>query len=94
MKDKFLTSISVIMLFVPWTILPLRKFNWALQSPTAELIIACYLVFMIINGIFTILSFTKGNVKNNLIKICLVVNCLYAVAGVVILGMMINTQLI
>lgn len=94
MKNKFLTSISVIMLFVPWTILPLRKFNWALQSPTAELIIACYLVFMIISGIFTILSYTKGNVKNNLIKICLVVNCLYAVAGVVILGMMINTQLI
>lgn len=33
MKNKILTAISTIMLFVPWTILPLRTFDWALESP-------------------------------------------------------------
>lgn len=35
MKNKILTAISTIMLFVPWTILPLRTFDWALESPVA-----------------------------------------------------------
>ena len=33
MKDKIYTAIATLMLFVPWTILPLRTFDWALQSP-------------------------------------------------------------
>ena len=37
MKNKILTAISTIMLFVPWTILPLRTFDWALESPVAEI---------------------------------------------------------
>lgn len=87
MKNKILTTISTIMLFVPWTILPLRMFEWALQSPTAEIMIACYAVFMIFSGIFTILSYTKGKVRSNLMKICLVVNSLYTAFGVFALAM-------
>ena len=45
MKNKILTAISTIMLFVPWTILPLRTFEWALESPVAEIMIACYATF-------------------------------------------------
>ncbi|MFR4144861.1 MAG: hypothetical protein ACLT1K_13205 [[Clostridium] leptum] len=40
MKNKILTAISTIMLFVPWTILPLRTFDWALESPVAEIMIS------------------------------------------------------
>ena len=47
MKNKILTAISTIMLFVPWTILPLRTFDWALESPVAEIMISCYAAFMI-----------------------------------------------
>ncbi len=75
------------MLFVPWTILPLRMFEWALQSPTAEIMIDCYAAVMIFSGIFTILSYTKGKVRSNLMKICLVVNSLYAAFGVFALAM-------
>lgn len=39
MKNKILTAISTIMLFVPWTILPLRTFDWALESPVAEIMV-------------------------------------------------------
>ena len=39
MRNKVLTAISVMMLFVPWTILPLRSFDWALKSPAAEIMI-------------------------------------------------------
>ena len=80
------------MLFIPWTILPLRTFDWALESPAAEIMIACYSAFMIFSGVFTIISYIKAKAQNNLMKVCLIVNSLYAVAGVVFLGMMINTH--
>lgn len=92
MKNKILTAVSTIMLFVPWTILPLRTFDWALESPVAEIMIACYAAFMIFSGVFTIISYVKAKAQNNLMKVCLIVNSLYAVAGVVFLGMMINTH--
>ena len=92
MKNKILTTVSAIMLFIPWTILPLRTYDWALESPAAEIMIACYSAFMIFSGVFTIISYVKAKAQNNLMKVCLIVNSLYAVAGVVFLGMMINTH--
>lgn len=88
MKNKILTAISTIMLFIPWTILPLRvNFQWALDY--ADIMIPCYAVFMIFSGVFTILSYVKAKVQNNLMKVCLIVNSLYAVGGVAALGMII-----
>ena len=75
------------MLLVPWTILPLRMFDWALKAPTAEIMITCYAVFMVFSGIFTFVSYTGGNVRNNLMRICVVVNSLYFVFGVFVLGL-------
>lgn len=89
MKNKILTAISTIMLFIPWTILPLRTFDWALESPVAEIMIACYAAFMIFSGVFTIISYVKAKAQNNLMKVCFIVNSLYAVAGAGFLGMMI-----
>lgn len=93
MKNKVLTTISTIMLFIPWTIIPLRSFDWALESPTAEIMIASYIAVMIFSGVFTIVSYVKAKAQSNLMKVCLVVNSLYAVAGVVLAGMMISTKL-
>lgn len=59
MKNKILTAVSTIMLFIPWTILPLRSFDWALKSPAAEIMILSYAAFMIFSGIFSILVYTK-----------------------------------
>ena len=84
MKNKILTIISTIMIFVPWTILILRQNAWALQSPTAEITIGCYIVFMILSGIFSIICYTKGNVKNKLMQVSLVINCIYAFAGIIL----------
>ena len=92
MKNKILTAVNALMLIVPWTILPLRSFDWALKSPAAEIMISCYAAFMIFSGVFTLLSYVKAKAQNNLMKVCLIVNSLYAVAGVVFLGMMINTH--
>ena len=52
MKNKILTAISTIMLFIPWTILPLRTFDWALESPVAEIMIYSYAAFMIFRYLF------------------------------------------
>ena len=39
---KIITFISLIMVFLPWTIFPLRTNPWALQSPAAEIIVYSY----------------------------------------------------
>ncbi|MCI9577038.1 MAG: hypothetical protein HFJ84_10460 [Clostridiales bacterium] len=82
MKNKILTAVSTIMLFVPWTLLILRMFDWAMESPTAEIMISCYAAFMIFSGIFTIVSYAAAKIKSNLMKVCLVVNNLYAIFGI------------
>ena len=87
MKNKILTAISTIMLFVPWTILPLRTFDWALESPVAEIMVYSYAAFMIFSGIFSILSYTKGKVKSKLMQVCVVINSIYAVGAIAIIGM-------
>ena len=87
MKEKILTAVSTLMIFIPWTILPLRTFDWALESPAAEIIIYSYAAFMVFSGIFTLLSYTTAGVKNNLMKICLVITLMYAVGAVAIIRM-------
>lgn len=91
--NTILTTISTIMLFIPWTILPLRTFDWALESPTAEIMISCYAAFMIFSGIFTIAVYTKAGVQHNWMKICTVINGLYAVGGIAAFFLMIPNYL-
>lgn len=93
MKNKIFTVVSTIMIFVPWTILPLRTFDWALEAPAAEIMISCYAAFMIFSGVFTIISYVRVKVQNNLMKVCLVVNSLYAAAGAGFLVMMIIPEI-
>ena len=88
MKKNILAAVSTLMIFVPWTILPLRTFDWALESPAAEIMIACYAGFMIFGGLFTILSYMKARVQNNLMKVCLVIHGLYLAGGIVVIAMM------
>lgn len=87
MKEKILTAVSTLMIFIPWTILPLRTCSWALESPAAEIIIYSYAAFMVFSGIFTLLSYTTAGVKNILMKICLVITLMYAAGAVAIIGM-------
>lgn len=89
MKNKILTAISTVMVFIPWTILPLRMFDWALQSPTAEIMISCYAAFMIFSGVFTVISYNKAEAQSNLMKVCVIVNSLYAIGGIVVFGLMV-----
>ena len=72
-----------------FNIFPVYNFSdTALESPAAEIIILVYIAVMIVGGIFTITAYTKGKVKNNLMKICLVVHGVYIVGGVAMLAMM------
>lgn len=67
-------------------------FDWALESPVAEIMISCYAAFMIFSGIFTIVSYAKAKVQNNLMKVDLVINSLYAVFGVIVFILMAVTK--
>ena len=88
MKNKILTIVSTVMMFVPWTIFIVRMNEWALESPAAEKIILCYALFMVFSGVFTIISYFVPKVQNGLMKACLVINTIYAAAGVIFLSMM------
>ncbi|MCT1901100.1 hypothetical protein [Oceanobacillus sojae] len=66
---------------VPWTILIFRLNDWALESPTAKIMISIYAVFMIFSGFFTLFTYLKMD-RGALMKICLMINCLYALGGV------------
>ena len=88
-----MTALSAVMLFVPWTILILRENAWALESPVAEIMILCYAVFMIFSGVFTALAYVKAGVQNGLMKVCLIVNGLYAAVGAAVLIMMVLPEI-
>ncbi len=78
MKDKILTAVSTVMLFVPWSLILLRSLcDWAMHSPAAEILIYCYMALMVFSGVFTILSYFRAKIRNNLMKVCLVVNSCY-----------------
>ena len=68
MKEKIITAVSVILLFFPFTIFPIRKNPWALEQPMAEIIILIYIAVMLLGGVFTIAAYTRGKVKNNLMN--------------------------
>ena len=87
-KAAILTALCTIMVFIPWTIFPLRTQPWALEIPAAGIIIACYAIFMIFSGVFTLVCYSKYQAQNTLMKICVVINLIYAVFGVAALGMM------
>ena len=65
MKEKILTIVSTVILFIPWTILPFRTFQWALASLAAEIMITCYAVFMILGGAFTAFAYAGMRARSN-----------------------------
>ncbi|GAB2575169.1 hypothetical protein [Gracilibacillus alcaliphilus] len=77
---KMLTGSCTIMIFISWTILILRMNDWALQSPIAERMILSYAIVMIFSGIFTVFTYIKAD-RNILMKVCLLINGLYAIVG-------------
>ena len=88
MKNKVLTVFCTLMIFVPWTILPLRNyFPWAFDY--AEIMIPCYAIFMVFGGIFTIISYVYAKAQSNIMKICLVINGIYAVFGILVAAMIV-----
>lgn len=89
MKNKICNTVATILLFLPWLIFPLRMFDWALESPVAEIMIYSDAALMICSGIFSLLAYTVGGVKNRWMQICLVVHLIYMVtaAGILVLSL-------
>ncbi|MCR1839530.1 hypothetical protein [Murimonas intestini] len=94
MKEKIITAVSSVLIFIPWTILILRTNKWALESPAAEILIFSYAGFMIASAAFVIWGYIKEKVQNTLMKGCLVINCLYGVGGAAAIIMMLVQKLV
>ena len=93
-KQAILTTICTLMLFLPWTLLPLRSLPWALESPTAEIMISCYAAFMIFSGIFNAVVYACFKVQHTVMKLCLVINGIYALGGVIAFLLMLPGKVI
>ncbi len=86
MKNKLCTAVSTILLLPPFVLLFLRRWEWALESPVAEIMIYSCTAIMLLSGVFTALAYRSG-VKNRWMQVLLVVETLYAVLAVAILGL-------
>lgn len=86
MKNKLCTAVSTILLLPPFVLLFLRRWEWALESPVAEIMIYSCTAVMLLSGVFTALAYRSG-VKNRWMQVLLVVETLYAVLAVAILGL-------
>lgn len=82
-KNTAATAAIVLLLFLPWTILILRTFPWALKSPAAEITISAYAAAMILMAAAAIVVYVKGHVRNNLMKAALVIHCIYGGFGMI-----------
>lgn len=86
MKNKLCTAVSTILLLPPFVLLFLRRWEWALESPVAEIMIYSCTAIILLSGVFTALAYRSG-VKNRWMQVLLVVETLYAVLAVAILGL-------
>ena len=86
MKNKLCTAVSTILLLPPFVLLFLRRWEWALESPVAEIMIYSCTAIMLLSGVFTALAYRSG-VKNRWMQVLLVVETIYAVLAVAILGL-------
>ena len=74
-REKILTGIATGMMGVPWTLLILRAFDWARQSPVAE-------------RIFALVAYAVSARKSGLLKVCVAVNGLYLLFALAVLALM------
>lgn len=86
MKNKLCTAVSTILLLPPFVLLFLRRWEWALESPVAEIMIYSCTAIMLLSGVFTALAYRSG-VKNRWMQVLLVAETLYAVLAAAILGL-------
>ncbi len=87
-KQILCPFISAVFILLPWTILPLRTHQWALEMPAARVIIFLYAAAMILGGIFSGICYGKLRVRHTAMKICLAINLVYAIFGAAVLLMM------
>ena len=92
MKNKLCTAVSTILLLPPFVLLFLRRWEWALESPVAEIMIYSCTAIMLLSGVFTALAYRSG-VKNRWMQLCLVAALLYAAVAVAVVGLAVAQQI-
>lgn len=75
MKEKILSTIALVTVFVPST----AAFIWKPDSPAATAIIIGYCIFAAVSFIYALFLFFKMKLRDIYIKIALGVNAVYVV---------------
>ncbi len=80
MKDKILSKLALITIFVPLTVV----FFWEPDTPNATALLIGYFTFIALSFCYTLFLFIKKHLRNTDTKIALSVNGLY-LAGILFL---------
>ncbi len=73
MKEKLLSTIAVITILIPFTVILL----WNANNPNATAILIGYCIFSTISFFYTLFLFAVKRFRNTNIKVALGVNSLY-----------------
>ncbi|AWI03433.1 hypothetical protein [Clostridium drakei] len=75
MKDKVLSTIALITIFVPLTVV----FFWKPDNPNATVLLIGYFIFVAISFCYALFLFAKKRLRDTDTKVSLGVNSLYLV---------------
>lgn len=93
MNDKLLRAINIIFNILPWTLIIIRQsFDWALEDPIATYLIIGYIIFMILGGIFSLVSKKLSNSSNTFFNASILINVVYLIVGIVLALLIVKTR--
>lgn len=85
-KISAMSVISLMTVLLPWTILYVRTYDFALVSPWAEIIIGIYSLLILCFFAFSAFVYFGKKRKDVIAALALMVNGIYAVGTVVLVG--------
>lgn len=88
-NNKKITAISVISLLtvlLPWTILYVRTYDFALKSPWAEIVIGIYSLLILVFFGFSAFVYFGIKRKNAMTALAVAINGIYAVGTIALVG--------
>jgi len=79
--------LAILFTVLPWTILWVRTFDFALESPMAERIIGAYLGLIAIGFIISLIAYVKKEGRPGLLTGALLINGIYFIGSLGILAL-------
>lgn len=81
-----LSAVSLVTVLIPWTILYVRTYEFALRSPWAEIIIGIYCGVILLLFAFSLFVYAGKKHKDILAALAVTIHGIYALGTLVVVG--------